>query len=74
MMVSTYDEEAVAVFVVEKDVESGTSFLAAACARDRRRRPAPHQGADGQLGCDDVRWRPSPRQLRQRRPGRRATA
>jgi hypothetical protein len=29
-MVSTYDKEAVAVSVVEKDVDLGTSFLAAA--------------------------------------------
>jgi hypothetical protein len=28
-MVSTYDEEAVVVSVVEKDVDPGTSFLAA---------------------------------------------
>jgi hypothetical protein len=28
-MVSTYDEEAVAVSVIKKDVDSGTSFLAA---------------------------------------------
>jgi hypothetical protein len=30
-MVSTYDEEAVAVSVVEKEVDPGTSFLTAAC-------------------------------------------
>jgi hypothetical protein len=30
-MVSTYDEEAVAISVVEKDVDPETSFLAAAC-------------------------------------------
>jgi hypothetical protein len=30
-MVSTYDEEAVSVFVVEKDVDPGTSFLVVAC-------------------------------------------
>jgi hypothetical protein len=42
--------------------------------RDRWRRPAPHQGADGRPRRDDARWQPSPQQLRQRRPGRRATA
>jgi hypothetical protein len=31
-MVSTYDEEAVVVSVVKKDVDPGTSFLAAACS------------------------------------------
>jgi hypothetical protein len=64
MMVSMYDEEAIAVSVVEKDMDPGTSSLAAAS----------HQVADERPGRDDVRWRPSPRQLRQRRPGRRAVA
>jgi hypothetical protein len=34
-MVSTYDEEAVAVSVVEKDVDLGTSFLAAVYSSSR---------------------------------------
>jgi hypothetical protein len=35
-MVSTYDKEAVAVSVVEKDVDPGTSFLAAAACSSSR--------------------------------------
>jgi hypothetical protein len=34
-MVSTYDGEVVAVSVVEEDVDSVTSFLAAACSLSR---------------------------------------
>jgi hypothetical protein len=34
-MVSTYDEEAVMISVVEKGVYPGTSFLAAVCSSSR---------------------------------------
>jgi hypothetical protein len=34
-MVATYDGEAAAVSVVEKDLDPGTSFLAAACSSAR---------------------------------------